>query len=83
MRFPVVTLLTSFASLALGDVLFTSPAAGATLPGGGTLSVVFKESGTSPAITTLASYQLFLMAGGNDDTNMVCTMARDAIGIGN
>jgi len=77
MRFPVITLLTSFASLALGDVLFTSPAAGATLTGGSTLSVVFKESGTSPAISTLQSYQLFLMAGGNSDTNMVCAMARE------
>lgn len=57
--------------LVLGDVKFTSPAAGATLTGGGTISVEWSDSGTAPAVTDLSSYQLFLCAGGNDASNFV------------
>lgn len=77
MRFSVLALVTSLASVAFADVAFVAPAAGSTFTGGSTLQITFKESGTSPAITTLQSYQLFLMAGGNSDSNMVCTMTRD------
>ena len=71
MRFPLFTILTSLTSFALADVQFTKPAAGTSLAGGGTLAVAWKESGTAPAITTFNSYQLFLMAGGNDAASMV------------
>jgi len=73
MRFSILTtLLTSLASLALADVEFTTPVAGTSIAGGTTFSIAWKESGTSPAITTFSSYQLFLMAGGNADADQVC-----------
>ncbi|TKA81823.1 hypothetical protein B0A49_00587 [Cryomyces minteri] len=65
---PVLAALTPFA---LADVQFTSPAAGATLPGGGAISVAWKDSGSAPALSALTSYQLFLCAGGNDGTNYI------------
>ncbi|KAK5200844.1 Cell wall synthesis protein kre9 precursor [Cryomyces antarcticus] len=65
---PLLAALTPFA---LADVQFTSPAAGATLPGGGAISVAWKDSGSAPALSALTSYQLFLCAGGNDNTNYI------------
>jgi len=76
MRFSFA-LLTSFASLALADVAFVTPAAGVALPVG-PITITFKDSGIAPALSTLQSYQLFLMAGGNTAANSVCTMTRDA-----
>jgi hypothetical protein len=62
-------LLPALIPLVSADVKFTSPAAGSTLTGGGTLSVKWEDSGESPTIDDLLSYQLFLCAGGNSDTN--------------
>jgi len=67
----LLVLLAAVAPYALADVQFTSPDAGATVEGGTTLSVKWKESGTSPPITSLTTYQLFLCAGGNDQTSFV------------
>ncbi|KXL44687.1 hypothetical protein M433DRAFT_162285 [Acidomyces richmondensis BFW] len=53
---------------ALADVQFTSPAAGASLPAG-SITVTWKDSGTSPAISQLTTYTLTLMVGGNTDSN--------------
>lgn len=53
-----------------GDVKFSSPAAGDTVTGP-TISIAWDDSGTLPKISDLASYQLFLCAGGNDVTNYV------------
>ena len=36
-----------------------------------TIPVSWKDSGASPKLSELASYQLFLCAGGNDATNYV------------
>ena len=66
-----LTLLLASAPLVFGDVKFTIPAAGASIAGGGTISVGWTDSGTAPSITDLSSYQLFLCAGGNDPTNFV------------
>jgi hypothetical protein len=52
------------------DVKFTSPAAGATVSGP-TISIEWEESGDAPKIADLASYQLFLCAGGNDQSSFV------------
>lgn len=71
MRLQLLSLLGSLASFALADVEFTTPAAGASIAGSGTIKIAWKESGTAPAITTFSSYQLFLMAGGNDAAGMV------------
>lgn len=64
-------LLAAIAPYALADVEFTSPAAGATLQGGSTIKVAWKDSGSKPPITDLQGYQLFLCAGGNDDKSFV------------
>jgi hypothetical protein len=63
-------LLATLVPFVSADVKFTSPAAGATVTGP-TISISWEESGTSPHISDLASYQLFLCAGGNDASNYV------------
>ena len=64
-------LLAALTPSALADVKFTTPAAGASVPAGGTFAVEWKDSGTAPSVSDLASYQLFLCAGGNDAVNFV------------
>ena len=59
-----------FASLALADVEFTEPAAGANITAG-QIDVQWKESGTNPLISELTQYTLSLMVGGNDLNDMV------------
>ena len=59
-------LLAAVAPYALADVEFTSPAAGATLTGGSTIKVAWKDSGSDPPLSDLQGYSLFLCAGGND-----------------
>lgn len=66
-------LLAAVAPHAFADVEFTTPSAGATEAGGQVLKVAWKESGTSPPISDLLTYQLFLCAGGNDATSFVRT----------
>lgn len=66
-------LLAATAPLAFADVKFTTPAAGATLDGT-TLSVEWTDSGTTPKLADLTSYQLFLCAGGNDDSSFVSAL---------
>ena len=56
---------------AVADIEFTAPAAGASLPGGSAVAVQWKDSGSAPAIADLASYQLMLCAGGNDEDSYV------------
>ena len=58
------------ASLALADVEFTEPAAGANLTAG-QIDVRWKDSGISPPIDELTQYTLSLMVGGNDLNDMV------------
>jgi hypothetical protein len=67
----LLTPLLLSALLVTADVKFTGPAAGDTITGGGVLSVKWRDSGESPAITDLLSYQLFLCAGGNTDTSFI------------
>ena len=63
-------LLATLVPYVLADVKFTSPAAGSSISGP-SISISWEESGTTPKIADLASYQLFLCAGGNDETNFV------------
>lgn len=60
-----LTFLISSLPATLGDVLFTSPAAGVPVPGGTSFTVAWKESGVAPAIVDLTAYQLFLYSGSN------------------
>lgn len=64
-------LLAAVAPYAFADVEFTTPSAGATAEGGSVLKVAWKDSGTSPALSSLQGYSLFLCAGGNDATSFV------------
>jgi hypothetical protein len=66
----LLLLATSLLSFTLADVLVTTPAAGATTASL-TLTVEWEDSGNAPKISNLASYQLFLCAGGNDEANYV------------
>jgi hypothetical protein len=72
MRISTLTaLLLAVSSIVLADVKFTSPAPGDVVQGGGALTVKWTESGDSPSISDLSTYQLFLCAGGNDDASIV------------
>lgn len=67
----LLLLLGAVAPYALADVEFTTPKAGATVAGGSTFKVEWKDSGSEPKLSSLQTYQLFLCAGGNDDPNLV------------
>jgi hypothetical protein len=70
----LVLLFAVFASLALADVKFTEPAAGANLTAG-QIDVQWKDSGISPPIDELTQYTLSLMVGGNDLNDMVSLLS--------
>ena len=59
------------ASTAFADIRFLTPAAGATVQGAGALQVSWEDSGNEPALEDLTTYQLFLCAGGDDDSSIV------------
>lgn len=61
---------TALFSFTLADVSVTSPAPGDTITGL-SLEIEWKDSGKSPKLADLASYQVFLCAGGNTDTSFV------------
>ena len=73
----LLLLLGVLAPYAAADVEFTTPSAGGTVAGGSTLKVAWKDSGTSPPISSLQTYQLFLCAGGNDESSFVCGQPPD------
>lgn len=64
--------LSSLLSSTLADVSVTSPAPGDTITGL-SLEIEWKDSGKTPKLADLASYQIFLCAGGNTDANFVRT----------
>lgn len=61
----LLALLLISVSAVLGDVVFTSPAPGASVAGGSTFTVTWKDSGVAPLITDLLSYNLLLYSGSN------------------
>jgi hypothetical protein len=63
-------LVLALSSYVAADVKFTGPPAGATITGT-TISISWEESGKSPPISELASYQIFLCAGGNTATDYI------------
>ncbi len=71
MRVPLLAGLTAFCALVSADVQFITPAAGVTAPGGGSITITWKDSGVAPAISQLSGYQLFLCAGSNDPAGYV------------
>ena len=70
-------LLASF-PLAFADVLFTVPAAGASIAGGTAFTVTWKDSGNAPSLADLSGYQLFLYTGSNSAPQQVYSMGNGA-----
>jgi hypothetical protein len=68
---PSLILLLLFFKLCLADILFTSPSPGSVQANGAPLSISWVESGLSPLISELSSYQIFLCAGGNDPSGII------------
>ena len=66
----VIWLFAAFASFVFADVQFTSPKAGSS-ESGLELTIEWKDSGDDPPISNLVTYQMFLCAGGNDDTEYI------------
>lgn len=69
-------LLAALSTLALADVQFTSPAAGATLQAGKPIIAKWQDSGDGTALNLLKTYTLFLCAGGNDPDSIVSAQLR-------
>lgn len=67
--------LAAILSCAQADVKFTSPAAGASISGT-SISIKWADSGSSPALSDLTTYSLFLCSGGNDPSKIVSTILR-------
>lgn len=65
--FLTLAALAALTPLASAGIKFTSPAAGAKLTAGTAITVKWEEGGDGPALTDLLNYQLFLVAGGNDE----------------
>ena len=64
------------APLVFGDVQFTSPAAGISITASGAtvkISAAWKDSGDDPPLSDLATYSLYLYAGGNTAGTYVCS----------
>ncbi|KAK4544049.1 hypothetical protein LTR36_004547 [Oleoguttula mirabilis] len=78
MRLDTLTLLAALTPYALGYPKFTTPAAGASVAAG-TISVAWENSG-SPAISTLSTYTLTLIVGGNDAATQLPLTAIEADG---
>jgi hypothetical protein len=60
----VFLLASALLSCTVADVEVTSPEAGDTITGL-SLAIKWEDSGDSPSLKNLASYQVFLCAGGN------------------
>lgn len=70
---PALVLITP---LVFGDVQFTSPGPGVSLTAsGGTvkISAVWKDSGDDPPLDDLATFSIYLCAGGNTAGTYVCS----------
>ncbi|KAI9791071.1 MAG: hypothetical protein M1816_004302 [Peltula sp. TS41687] len=63
----------------IADVEFTSPAAGASIPGGTAIKVQWKDSGDAPSTSDLKSYQLFLCAGSNENPTQLVALSTDGL----
>lgn len=61
-----IALVAALLPFVQAGVKFTKPAAGATLTAGTALEATWAEGTDGPALADLASYELYLMAGGNE-----------------
>lgn len=67
----------------LADVLFVSPAPGASVTGGSTFTVTWKDSGAAPAIVDLTTYELQLYSGSNAQPQPLIPLKAAAFSAGN
>ncbi|TVY71307.1 Cell wall synthesis protein KRE9 [Lachnellula suecica] len=66
MRFSgALVVLATLAPFASAVPIISSPAAGASLPGGAAIKVTWADDGVAPAISALTTYQIFLYSGAN------------------
>lgn len=72
----LVLLFTTIPSV-FGDVLFTSPAAGASVAAGTTVTVSWRDSAQAPLLIDLLSYQLFLYSGSNEVPQQLAVLPVD------
>ncbi|KAI5366489.1 hypothetical protein Slin14017_G041290 [Septoria linicola] len=68
--FTLLPLTAALVGKAFADVKFTKPAAGASI-NVGTISIEWQDSGDSPSLDDLTTYEIQLIQGGNDGTNSV------------
>lgn len=67
----IFLILSALLPVVWADVKFVTPAAGASIPGGGKISVSWTDSGDDPPLSSLTTYALFLVAGGNDAASQI------------
>jgi hypothetical protein len=72
----LASMVAIFTTLAVADVKFIEPSAGAN-PTAGQIEVRWEDSGIKPPISELTQYTLALMVGGNDLNDMVYTPSAD------
>jgi hypothetical protein len=60
----LVSIFFSLAAAVLADVQFLAPLPGSTAKGGDILTAHWKDSGEIPKLSELATYDLYLCAGG-------------------
>ena len=75
-------LLAASCPLAFADVKFTSPAAGASVPGGTAFTITWADSGVAPSLSDLTAYQLFLFSGSNDSPQQLFSLGNAAFSSG-
>jgi hypothetical protein len=75
--------LAATAPLALADVEFTVPAAGAKVAGGATFTVTWKDSGDAPSLSDLSAYQLLLYSGSNASPQQLYSLSTGSFSSGN
>jgi hypothetical protein len=67
--------LVALVPFASAGISFKSPKAGATLTAGQSVTIEWEEGGDGPAITDLATYELFLCAGGSEEGTFVSLLS--------
>ncbi|KAK3114208.1 Cell wall synthesis protein kre9 precursor [Teratosphaeriaceae sp. CCFEE 6253] len=74
LRLPALAALAALTPSAVADVEVITPAAGAQLPAG-VIQIAWQDSGVAPALSTLTSYTIQLVVGGNDASSQTPLIA--------
>ncbi|TVY92983.1 Cell wall synthesis protein [Lachnellula willkommii] len=80
MRFKgALVFLATLAPLASAVPVFSSPAAAASVPGGTSFTVEWKDDGSAPALADLSTYQLFLYSGSGTSPTQLYAAASNGV----